>query len=89
VVISDPLESKFPRLGLVELEDPETGQRLVVDARDPLVRGTFSREMQKVREERRKLFQKLSLDHVELDTGEDHGAALARFFRARARRVAA
>jgi uncharacterized protein (DUF58 family) len=89
VVISDPLEARFPRLGLVELEDPESGQRLVVDARDPLVRGTFAKEMQKVRDERRRLFHKLSLDHVELDTGEDHGAALARFFRARARRVAA
>ena len=89
VVISDPLEAKFPRLGLVELEDPETGAHLMVDAGDALVRGTFAREMRRVREERRKLFKKLSLDHVELDTGEDHGAALARFFRARARRMAA
>src|SRR3954469_24263110 len=32
VVISDPLEAKFPRLGLVELEDPETGAHLMVDA---------------------------------------------------------
>jgi len=89
VVISDPLESTFPKLGLVELEDPETGERLAVDAADPLVRGTFAREMARVREERRKLFKKLSLDHVELGTGDDHGAALARFFRARARRMAA
>ncbi|HYV44275.1 MAG TPA: DUF58 domain-containing protein [Myxococcaceae bacterium] len=89
VVIADPLEMGFPRLGLVELEDPETGAHLMVDAGDALVRGTFAREMRRVREERRKLFKKLSLDHVELDTGEDHGAALVRFFRARARRMAA
>jgi uncharacterized protein (DUF58 family) len=89
VVISDPLEAQFPKLGLVELEDPETGHRLLVDAGSPLVRGIFAEQMQRVREERRRLFKKLSLDHVELDTGEDHGAALARFFRARARRMAA
>ena len=89
VVISDPLEAKFPRLGLVELEDPETGAQLLVDAGNPLVRGTFAKEMARVREERRRLFKKLSLDHVELDAGQDHGAALARFFRTRARRMAA
>ncbi|HEY8211690.1 MAG TPA: DUF58 domain-containing protein [Myxococcaceae bacterium] len=89
VVISDPLEARLPRLGLVELEDPETGGRLLVDISNPLVRGIFAKEMGRVREERRRLFRKLSLDHVELDAGEDHGAALARFFRMRARRMAA
>lgn len=89
VVISDPMEHQFPRLGLVELEDPETGQRLIVDAADPLVRGNFALAMRRIAEERRRLFKKLSLDHVELDAGADHGAALARFFRARARRMAA
>ena len=89
MVISDPLEAQFPKLGLVELEDPETGEQLLVDAGNPLVRGTFAKEMRRVREERRRLFKKLSLDHVELDAGEDHAAALARFFRARARRMAA
>jgi uncharacterized protein (DUF58 family) len=89
VVISDPLEQDFPRLGLVDLEDPETGERVLVDTADPLVRGYFARAMRLAREERRKLFQRLELDHVELRAGEEHGLALARFFRARARRMAA
>ncbi len=89
VVIEDPLEEEFPRLGLVELEDPETGERFVVDTSDPLVRGRFARAMQAAREARRKLFKKLELDHVELSAGDDHGMALVRFFRARARRMAA
>jgi uncharacterized protein (DUF58 family) len=89
VVITDPLEESFPALGLVELEDPETGEALLVDAGDPLVRGTFEKAMQKAREERRRLFKKLELDHVELRAGDDFGAALVRFFRARARRMAA
>src|SRR5690349_11186428 len=49
VVITDPLEESFPRLGLVELEDPETGERYVVDTADPLVRGRFARAMQEAR----------------------------------------
>ncbi|MCY1042458.1 DUF58 domain-containing protein [Corallococcus sp. bb12-1] len=88
VVIEDPLEQAFPRHGLVEMEDPETGERFVVDTSSPSVRGRFSRAMQAQRDERRKLFRKLELDHVELRAGDDHGKALAQFFRARARRMA-
>jgi uncharacterized protein (DUF58 family) len=89
VVISDPLEEKFPRLGMVAFEDPETGERAIVDTLDPRVRGAFQKVMATRREERLRLFKKLELDHVELKAGEDHVQALARFFRIRARRLAA
>jgi uncharacterized protein (DUF58 family) len=89
VVLTDPLEGAFPALGLVDMEDPETGERVLVDTSSPAVRGAFARVMQARREERRRLFQKLELDHVELEVGKDHAAALTRFFRARARRLAA
>ncbi len=89
MVISDPLEEAFPKLGLVALQDPETGEELVVDASDPMVRGEFARLMQSGRDERRKLFKKLELDHVELRAGEEYAHALVRFFRMRARRMAA
>ncbi|NOK31823.1 DUF58 domain-containing protein [Corallococcus exercitus] len=89
VVIEDPLEQRFPSHGLVEMEDPETGERFVVDTSSTAVRGKFMRAMQAQRDERRKLFKKLELDHVELRAGDDHGKALANFFRARARRMAA
>ncbi len=89
VVVFDPFEEAFPALGLAELEDPETGERWLVDTSDPRIRGRFAVEMKRRRDERTKLFQKLQLDHVELRSGEDHSLALQRFFRARARRMAA
>ncbi len=89
VVIADPLEQALPGMGLVEMEDPETGERFVVDTSDPRVRSRFARAMQEQRDARRRLFKKLELDSVELGTSEDHGMALVRFFRARARRLAA
>jgi uncharacterized protein (DUF58 family) len=88
VVISDPLEQIFPNLGLIQVEDPETGKRFVADLGDARVRRGFEKQMAETREARRKLFNKLELDHVELRAGEEHGMALARFFRARARRMA-
>lgn len=89
VMIFDPLEVEFPKLGLVELEDPETGEVVLVDSSDPMVRGSFARAMSDLREARRRLFKKLELDHVELRAGEDFGNALMKFFRRRARRLAA
>lgn len=89
VVTADPLERDFPSLGLVQLEDAETGERMLVDASDPGVKRAFLRQRTEAREARTRLFQKLELDHVELLTGEEHGQALARFFKRRARRMAA
>lgn len=89
VVIHDPLEEAFPKLGLVDFEDPETGETFLVDTSSPLVRGQFAREMARQREERRRIFKKLELDHVELKADEEYANALQRFFRARSRRIAA
>jgi len=89
VVISDPLEQAFPSVGLVEMEDPETGARVVVDSSDRKVRAAFEAAMATRRADRQRLFKKLELDHVELQAGEEYVVALARFFRARARRLAA
>ncbi|MFL5321170.1 MAG: DUF58 domain-containing protein [Myxococcaceae bacterium] len=89
VVIHDPLEEAFPKLGIVDFEDPETGERILIDTSSPLIRGQFAREMSKQREDRRRLFKKLELDHVELKAHEDYSVALQRFFRARSRRLAA
>ncbi len=89
VVLSDPFEIEFPSLGLVDLEDAETGQRWLVDTSDPRVRGRFRLLMERRRDDRIRQFRKLQLDHVELKAGEDYAGALQRFFRARARRMAA
>ncbi len=89
VVVRDPFEDALPRLGLVELEDSETGQRTLVDTSSAAAASAFQRAMRTRRAERTQVFRRLELDAVELRAGEDHGEALVRFFRLRARRLAA
>jgi uncharacterized protein (DUF58 family) len=89
VVLRDPMEEAFPALGLVEVEDPETLQRALVDSSSASVRAHFLGVVSRARAERSRTFRRLELDSVELRAGEDHGEALVRFFRARARRLAA
>lgn len=89
VVVNDPFEEKFPALGIVDLEDPETGERATVDTSDPRVRGHFQKFMAQQRDARNRLFKRLSLDSVELRAHEEYGLALQKFFAARAHRRAA
>lgn len=89
VVVVDPFEEKFPALGIVDLEDPETGARFTVDTSDPRIRGRFQRFMTARREDRARLFKKLQLDSVELKAHEEYAVSLQKFFAARARRMGA
>ena len=89
VVVNDPFEEKFPALGIVDLEDPETGERATVDTSDPRVRGHFQKYMAQQRETRNRLFKRLQLDSVELRAHEEYGRALQKFFAARAHRLGA
>ncbi len=87
VVVNDPFEEKFPALGVVDLEDPETGERMTVDTSDPRVRGRFQKFMTAQRENRNKIFKRLQLDSVELRAHEEYALALQKFFMARAARM--
>jgi len=87
VRITDPREEQLPAVGLLELEDAETGQRLVVDTGSRAVRETFERNAQKRRESMRQLTRSAGVDLVEVSTDGGHLDALVRFFKVRQRRL--
>ena len=43
VALQDPRETALPDVGIVELEDAETGEEILVDTSDPVVRDSFAR----------------------------------------------
>jgi len=56
VTITDPRELELPDVGLVELEDPETLRRYVVDTSDARVRARYAADAAQRIKERNKLF---------------------------------
>lgn len=88
VVLSDPRELALPDVGLVRLEDPETGELVVIDTHAPAVRKEYAHSTQMQREERSALFRSLGLDFLELSTDQGYVKALIRFFQARQTRRA-
>jgi uncharacterized protein (DUF58 family) len=86
VVLEDPREATLPSVGLVELEDAESGERYVVDTGNPRVRDRFAREAAAARAERNRQLRGADVDAVLVDTDRPYTQALLRFFRMRERR---
>jgi uncharacterized protein (DUF58 family) len=79
--ILDEAETKFPFDGLVELEDPETQERVQVDARH--YRDDYVAELEAFRQRfRRECFQS-RIDYVALDTSMQFDKALLEYLSTR------
>jgi uncharacterized protein (DUF58 family) len=86
VPITDPAERELPRVGLVDLEDMETGERITVDTSRPRLRKRYAEHMRIQEERRDRLFTQLGIDSIALRTDEDFTPKLHKFFQLRARR---
>ena len=89
VAIEDPREFQIPDIGIVELEDAETGEGVLVDFGDPYVRDHFSKLTLDAAEKRTQLFRRIGMDAVRINTQDDYADPLMRFFRTRARKIRA
>ena len=75
--ILDEAEVHFPFQGLVELEEPETNERLTIDANH--FRADYQKQIEAFREEyRRECFQR-GIDYIALDTSMQFDKALMEY----------
>ncbi len=87
VDLGDPLERQIPSVGLVALEDAETGVLSWVDTSSRRWREAFGARVEGHEEAKRQLFAGLSVDRVQVMTDRDYVAGLSAFFKARSRRL--
>ena len=86
VRVGDLREREIPSVGLLELEDPETGERLVVNTSDPRFRAGFRERSRSAREELDRTLRRGGVDVIDIETGEPYVRPLMRFFKERMRR---
>ena len=86
VRVTDPREEELPAVGLLRVEDAETGERLLVDTSSRRVREAYAAAAAGRREAVRQLARASGTDLIEVSTEGDHLDALIRFFRLRERR---
>lgn len=79
----DPREVELPDLGMVVMEDAETGEQLFVDTHDPKFRKRFFEVAQKREEALNNTFKRAGVDVLSLSTDEDLVRAIVRFAKQR------
>ena len=86
VPVGDPAERNLPDVGLVELEDPETGELALVDTSSARVRKAFAERAEAEEEELRRFFLKTGIDTLSISTDRPYIDAVRSLFKRRARK---
>lgn len=87
LVLSDPREEHWPRVGLVGLADAETGQTAWIDTSAPQWQDGFARQRARFCQVRDTTLLRARVDRVEMPVDGDYVESLSRFFRQRAQRT--
>jgi len=87
IVLNDEREKTLPPIGLVELEDSETGERILIDSSDRKFTEHYLKLVNEEEEKRSMLFRKTGVDSVEIRSDQSYVTPLYRFFRMRAKRI--
>ncbi len=87
VRIGDPREEELPRVGLLELEDAESGEHVVVNTSDPRIRTLFRENVLQRLADLYQLLKQIGIDRIDIRTDRGYVEPLIRFFQQRARRL--
>lgn len=83
MVVTDQREVEMPNVGLVRLQDPESGRVVTLDTSSRRHRRAYEEAMYRAAEQRDALFKQLRMQPIHVRTGEDFVEPLQRFFRRR------
>ena len=86
VKITDPRETSFENVGLIELEDAETGEVIMVDTASRTFRREFAARAEEDTSALEKGFKLINLDFINIHTDKSYIVPLINFFKKRERR---
>jgi uncharacterized protein (DUF58 family) len=84
--IEDPRERILPDLGIIAIEDSETGEMVEIDTTNPAVREGFRKIAHDRAEQLQKIFNREAIDSLRLSTDRPYVADLMAFFKNRTRK---
>jgi len=87
ITVTDPRELELSDVGIVKLEDLESGQTFMVDTSDPVLRKRYSQEASLRQQDRQMLFRSVNVDAIDVRTDMPYAQSLFRFFKTRERRL--
>jgi uncharacterized protein (DUF58 family) len=87
VDLNDPLDSDIADVGLMAVEDPESGAIEWIDTSNRKWQAAFRARMEALEEEKTRIFRQSSVDRIDINTDEEYTIPLTRFFQDRAKRI--
>jgi uncharacterized protein (DUF58 family) len=87
ITITDPREIDLPNVGLLELQDAETGSVFLIDTSNETIREKYSRRSRELIAERDKVFNSVSMDHIGIRTDRPYIDEFIKFFKKRKKRI--
>ncbi len=84
--ISDPCEFELPNVGLVEMQDPESGELMLVDTGSAAVRQAFAARAAQDTSQLMRFFKRNAMDTISLSTGRPYIDDVRALFRRRAKK---
>ena len=86
IAISDPRETNLPKIGLVHLQDAESGENLIFDTNDEEATKLYSVHARQIREKLKRLFRSTGVDTIEIRTDSAVVEPIVRYFKIREKR---
>lgn len=86
--VQDEREKDIPNIGIITLEDAETGEQIEINTGSASTRTHFRELAQAQAQDLRRTLHRSNIDTIALETGEDYLPALRAFFKQRERRMA-
>ena len=86
VILSDPRELELPDVGIVTLEDSESGEQVEIDTGSSEIRGLYKYQNEKRRDGLLKSLRQGGVDHLSVSTDQPYINVLRKFFERRGRR---
>jgi uncharacterized protein (DUF58 family) len=88
IQVHDEREAVFPNIGIITLEDAETGEQIEINTSDRNLRTRFTDLAQRTETDLLRTLRRNNIDTIALRTGDDYLPALRSFFKQRERRLA-
>ena len=86
--VEDERERTIPNIGLLTLEDAETGEQIEINTADRSTRTRFADLAEEQETELKRTLRRNNIDAISLRTGDDYLPPLRSFFKQRERRMA-
>ncbi len=81
--VQDPIENEFPKVGLVPLSDPETGEIIWADTSSSTFQKTYQKEIHEFELDIARIFKSAGVDSAKMSTDHNYVQPLMKLFKKR------